>query len=97
MHTQNKPNNITSNLARWHQEDSQCTMDPPKISLFNRKRLLQILATNFTQEQEQMEKESRVGEEERFGHSNSTMRIDVSNEEGWALFYTWEPRETPLG
>jgi hypothetical protein len=38
-------------------------MDPPKIYLFNRKRLLQILATSFTQEQEQ----EQMGEREKSG------------------------------
>jgi hypothetical protein len=40
-------------------------------------------------------KESKMGEREeweRFGYSNSTLRIDVSNEGGEDLFYTWEPR-----
>jgi hypothetical protein len=36
-------------------------MDPPKIFLFNRKRLLQILATSFTQEQEQMGEKEKSG------------------------------------
>jgi hypothetical protein len=42
-------------------------MDPPKISLFNTKRLLQILATSFTQEQEQMGEREKSGERRDFG------------------------------
>jgi hypothetical protein len=34
---------------------------------------------------------------ERFGQHKLALRIDVSNEEGQAFFYTWERRETPLG
>jgi hypothetical protein len=61
MHTQNKPNNITSNK----QDGTKKTLNAPwilqRFLLFNRKRLLQILAASFTQEQEQMGEREKSG------------------------------------
>jgi hypothetical protein len=70
---------ITSNVARWHQEDSQCTMDPPKIYFIPiEKGCCKYLQQALHKSKSKWEKERRVGEEwERFGHSNSTLRIDV--------------------
>jgi hypothetical protein len=51
---------------------------PPKLSLLNRKRLLQILATSFTQEtRAKMRKREEWERWEKFEHNNSRERIDV--------------------
>jgi hypothetical protein len=61
MHTQSKPNNITSNK----QYGTKNTLNAPwilqRFISFNRKRLLQILAASLTQEQEQMGERKKSG------------------------------------
>jgi hypothetical protein len=61
MHTQSKPNNITSNKK----DGTKKTLNAPwilqRFISFNRKRLLQILAASLTQEQEQMGERKKSG------------------------------------
>jgi hypothetical protein len=47
-------------------------MDPPKISLFNRSKLEQILATSLRRKNENKKREREREEWERFWHSNNS-------------------------
>jgi hypothetical protein len=54
-------------------------MYPPKIFYYSVKGCCQYLQQAFEKRKSKM---GDIGEWERFGHSNFTLRIDVSNEEG---------------
>ena len=78
MHSQNKPNNITSNKK----DGTKKTLNAPwilQIFLYSiEKGCCKYLQQALHKSKSKWEKERRVGEEwERFEHSNNTLRIDV--------------------
>jgi hypothetical protein len=77
MHTQINTSNVTSN-TRCTKKTLKAPFVLQSFSLLNRKRLLQILATSFTEEtRAKMREREEWKRWEKFEHNNSRERIDV--------------------